>query len=188
MVGEFKNELDKEQYIWLAVSYEIYDGPRPDFRNSHVIWLNVGSGLNCKAEKNPFGASNLTKTGVPKTLVFAESSNPWTSPIDATVMGVGGHLHDGGVSIDFYKNGERICEAKPVYASGAAAAAAAMGSHHANGEHITGMSSCHLMAPIKQNDRFWLTANYDLTKFQGSKTESGQLDEVMGVGTVMLIT
>jgi hypothetical protein len=43
------------------------------------------------------------------------------------------------------------------------------------------------MAPVKQNDRFWLTANYDLTKFQGSKTESGQLDEVMGVGTVMLI-
>jgi hypothetical protein len=137
MIGEFKNELDKEQYIWLAVSYEIYDGPRPDFRNSHVIWLNVNSGLNCKAEPNPFGTSNLTRTGVPKSLVFAESSNPWTSPIDATLLGVGGHLHDGGVSIDFYKNGERICEAKPVYASGAAAAAAAMGSHHADGEHIT---------------------------------------------------
>jgi hypothetical protein len=141
MIGEFKNELDKEQYIWLAVSYEIYDGPRPDFRNSHVIWLSVNSGLNCKAEQNPFGASNLTKDGVPKSLVFAESSNPWTSPINATLMGVGGHLHDGGVSMDFYKNGQRICEAKPVYASGAAAAAASMGSHHADGEHITSVYS-----------------------------------------------
>jgi hypothetical protein len=138
MVGEFKNELDKEQYVWLAISYEIYDGPRPEYRDSHVIWLNLGSGLNCNSkEPNPFGASNLTKAGVPKTLVFAESTNPWTSPIDATLLGVGGHLHDGGISIDFYKNGGKICEAMAKYGSGPEAAAGAMGSHHAGGDHIT---------------------------------------------------
>jgi hypothetical protein len=138
MVGEFKNELDTEQYIWLAVSYEIYDGLRPEYRDSHIIWLNVGSNLNCNPKiPNPFGASNLTKTGVPKSLIFAESTNPWTSPIDATLLGVGGHLHDGGISLDFYQNDGKICEAKAKYASGAAAAAGAMGSHHAGGEHIT---------------------------------------------------
>ena len=69
----------------------------------------------------------------------------------------------------------------------------------------SGMGGCRLGVPMKENDKFWLTANYDFAKHEGeyyhenqvnsitnnyysSKTESGDLDEVMGVGVVLLVT
>jgi hypothetical protein len=111
IIGEYKSEVDREQYVWLALSYEIFDGPQPNWRDAHVIWMSTIGSLNCAKDadaKNPFGASNLTASGVPKALKFTEHSMPWTSPINGIVLGMGGHLHDGGVSIDFYQNDKMV--------------------------------------------------------------------------------
>jgi hypothetical protein len=96
----------------------------------------IGS-LNCAKfvdAKNPFGSSNLTSSGVPKALKFSEHSMPWNSPINGIILGMGGHLHDGGESVEFYQNGKRLCESKATYSS--APGVASMGSHHAGGEHV----------------------------------------------------
>lgn len=190
IVGEYKNEIDREQWVWLALSFELFDGPQPEFRNSHVIWMSTIGSLNCDRDmnqKNPYGASNLTSQGVPKTLAFSEKSMPWTSPINGTIVAMGGHLHDGGISVEFFKNGQKLCESTAQYKSGGTGG---MGSHstHAGGEHVSGMSGCKVAIPIKEQDRFWLAANYNFTLHEGSKTENGDLDEVMGVGTVMVLT
>jgi hypothetical protein len=100
LVGEFKNELEEAQWVWLTIGYEYYDGPRPEFKDSHVAWLTIGQALRCGPKENPFGASNVTSKGVPKSLVFSEATKPWTTPFNFTILGVGGHLHDGGLSID----------------------------------------------------------------------------------------
>lgn len=100
LVGEFKNELEEPQWVWLTIGYEYYDGPRPDFKDSHVAWLTLGQALRCGPKENPFGASNITAKGVPKSLIFSEATKPWTTPFNFTILGVGGHLHDGGISID----------------------------------------------------------------------------------------
>jgi hypothetical protein len=135
LVGEFKNELDQEQWVWLAVTYEIYDGARPEFRDSHVIWMNaVGGGVKCgNVVTNPFGESNVTNKGYPKRKVFSEHTIPWVAPANATILNTGGHLHDGGESIDIFQNGNRICEAKAKYGS---TGSGGMGSNHGAGDHI----------------------------------------------------
>jgi hypothetical protein len=81
------------------VAYEYYDGPRPDFKDTHIAWLNVGKSSCFPNAKSPFGESNLTSHGVPKKLVFEEASIPWTAPVSATILGVGGHLHDGALLV-----------------------------------------------------------------------------------------
>jgi len=114
--------------------------------------------------------------------VFEEASIPWTAPVSATVLGVGGHLHDGGEGIDIYQNNKKVCEAKPTYGAGVG------GMSHGAGEHIKSMTACHLMTSMKPGDTFYLVAKYDLTKHTGGRTDNGELDEVMGVGTILFIT
>jgi hypothetical protein len=66
------------------------------------------------------------------------------------------------------------------------------------------MNGCRLLTPISKGDKIWLAANYNLTKYSGSvffhlvqatqltfsrsTMENGELDEVMGVGTMTIIT
>jgi hypothetical protein len=146
-VGLYKSEVDEDQDIWLSLSWEYFDtATNPGFRDSHVIWMSTLQGLGCKSDKsytrnaqgiplNPFGETNLTAAGVPKKQTFAEHSLPWTSPVNGIIMGMGGHLHDGGTSLEFFGNDKRLCEIKASYASGPAAEGA-MGSNHAGGEHV----------------------------------------------------
>lgn len=100
LVGEFKNELEAAQWVLLTIGYEYYDGPRPDFKDSHIVWLTLAHALRCGAKENPFDAPNITSKGVPKSLVFSEATKPWATPFNFIILGVGGHLHDGGPFID----------------------------------------------------------------------------------------
>jgi hypothetical protein len=189
IVGEYKNEIDKEQWVWLTLTWELFDGKQPTFKDSHVVWMSTIASLNCAKYKNqphPFGEANVTAAGHPKPgkLTFTEHSVPWESPINGTVLGMGGHLHDGATSIDLFMNGKRVCEAKATYSNGPGG----MGSNQSGGEHISSISSCPLGTPLKVNDKFWLAAHYDFTKHQGSLTTTGELDEIMGIGVITLIT
>lgn len=107
--------------------------------------------------------------------MFEEATIPWKSPVDALILGVGGHLHDGGTAIDIYQNDKRVCEAIPTYGTGSG------GMSHGDGEHIKAMTACRLLSPMKAGDTFHLVAKYDLNKHPGGKTDNGELDEVCGV-------
>jgi hypothetical protein len=112
--------------------------------------------------------------------VFQEATIPWKSPVDALILGVGGHLHDGGTAIDIYQNDKRVCEALPTYGTGAG------GMSHGDGEHIKSMTSCRLLSPMKAGDTFHLVAKYDMQKHAGGKTDNGELDEVCQTQTLCL--
>jgi hypothetical protein len=140
MIGEYKSELDREQWVWLTLSWEVFDGPQPRFRDAHVVWLSTISSLNCARTaglRNPFGESNLTSTGAPKTLTFSEKSVPWISPVSGTILGMGGHVHDGATSLELFQNGRRLCESRAGYSKGGSGGMGGMGhADHAGGEHV----------------------------------------------------
>jgi hypothetical protein len=141
VVGEYKSELDREQWVWLTLSWELFDGARPEFRDAHVVWLSTIGSLNCVraagGPRNPFGESNLTSAGVPKTLTFSEKSVPWVSPVDGTILGMGGHVHDGATSLELFQNGRRLCESRAGYSKGGSGGMGGMGrGDHAGGEHV----------------------------------------------------
>jgi hypothetical protein len=140
VVGEYKSELDRAQWVWLTLSWELFEGARPEFRDAHVVWLSTIGSLNCARSagaRNPFGESNLTSAGVPKTLTFSEKSVPWTSPVDGTILGMGGHVHDGATSLELFQNGRRLCESRAGYSKGGTGGMGAKaGAEHAGGEHV----------------------------------------------------
>jgi hypothetical protein len=77
-------------------------------------------------------------------------------------------VHDGGVNIEIYQNGELICNSQAMYRVGNSSPMAA--SHHSTSavaRHISSMSGCRSTAAVKAGDKFHLVANYDFEKNPG---------------------
>jgi hypothetical protein len=89
LINEFQNQNKEEQYVWLTLSFEYYDGPRPNFKDTKIIWLSVGPDICNPKAINPFGPSNMTLMGVPKSRAFEESSIPWKSFYNGRIIGGG---------------------------------------------------------------------------------------------------
>jgi hypothetical protein len=187
LLNEFVNEKEKEQWVWLAVNYEYLPGPLTDYKKAHFMLLSVGP--SCASKTNPFGVSNMTIGGQPKSKVFAEHSIPWTSPWDGTVLGTGGHLHDGGKAVKVYLNDKLICDSVANYAAGASGMGDTMATmqggkksdYDTGAAHIATISGCPVGQRIAKGDKVRLVAEYDFNEHPGLKNNKGELDEVMGM-------
>jgi len=122
-VTELMNMNEEPKWVWLTMSYEYLDGPQPDVHPAHMLYQTIGTGCQVnKGQKNPFGNSNISETAIPHKGLdkFSESSFPWTSPYDGTVIAAGGHLHDGGEDVQIFVNGDVICDSRAIYGKGGA--------------------------------------------------------------------
>jgi hypothetical protein len=174
---ELMNLDPKEKYVWLTISYEYLDGPpKANFKQGHQLFLSIGP--SCSGFVNPYGASNLTAGGQPKTRVFSEKSIPWKSPVNGYILGTGGHLHDGGTSLEVLRNKNVICNSLAVYQRSAGGMG---GMSSGAGMHIAQMKQCANLGALHKGDTITLRANYNFDKHQGMKNKDGQLDEVMGM-------
>jgi hypothetical protein len=199
LATELMNLKDTEQWAWLTITYEMIDGHHSDFKQGRVLWMTIGTPLLvCPGGvwTNPWGASNLTALGLPKSLAFSEHSFPWKSPRDGWILGVGAHMHDGGTSLKVHQNGQVICDSKPKYGKGPGHSMGGMSKRQIAGaaesnndiEHIEKQDQCRFLdgKPLKKGDSMFVQANYDFKQHAGMKNKKGQLDEVMGiVGTVV---
>ena len=70
--------------------------------------LDLGSAAQLAALIGQLAEDSLLDTFDFKN-VFSEYSFPWTSLHDCWVFGGNGHVHNGGVSIEIFKNDELIC-------------------------------------------------------------------------------
>jgi hypothetical protein len=185
VINEFQNQKEEEQYVWLTLTYEYFDGPQPDYKQTKVLWLSVGPSICDPKRPNPFGASNLTVAGQPKLTVFEESSIPWTAPFNGTIVGMGGHLHDGGIHLRIYHNQEEECDATPDY--GKPGKAGLMGGKADDGQsHIEMMEACVSFKDFSVGDTFHLKAEYDFNVHKGMENNKGEMDGVMGIAAVIL--
>src|ERR1700761_7302816 len=112
---EFMNMEDKEKWVWLTLTYDYVEGIPSAYKDARVVWMSIGPNRCGGSAKNPFGTTNVTATQQPLKSVFSEYSFPWTSPHDGWVFGGNGHVHDGGVSIEIFKNDQVICTSVPHY-------------------------------------------------------------------------
>lgn len=168
---ELMNMEDREKWVWLTLTYDYLAGPHPDFKDGKVVWLSVGPS-RCGANiTNPFGKSNLTDSQQPTMAVFTEYSMPWTAPADGYIMGGNGHLHEGGVSTEIYKNAERICTSYPHYSKGGPENMGGMGhgkrqlmgsmsNNNTEIGHIEKQGGCNFDTPIriKKGDVMYVSA------------------------------
>jgi hypothetical protein len=118
LTTELMNLQDKEQWVWLTITYEYLDGHKPEYKDGRMLWMSIGPAtIRCggAAPKSPWGSSNLTAAQQPKVAVFSEHSMPWTAPRDGWILATGGHMHDGGTSLQIFHNDKVICTSEPTY-------------------------------------------------------------------------
>jgi hypothetical protein len=214
---ELMNMDDVEKFVWLTMNYEFVEGPHPEYKLGKTVWTNIAPVPPCPGAKRfDWGPSNLTLAQQPKSQVFSEHSQPWTAPKNGLIMTTGGHLHDGGVSLQVYHNDKVICDSASIYSEkGGGMGAGGLATvkpgttdgmtmtHHTPDMameqtpgakrdkplHIDHQEGCLFMdgLPIVKGDTMHLQANYNFTKFDGAKNAKGELDEVMGITGTLVV-
>jgi hypothetical protein len=175
---EMMNMDNREKWLWLTITYDYLDADYSEFKESKVLWLSIGPPRCGGKVDNPFGVSNLTLKQQPKALVLAEHSIPWVAPLDGWILATNGHMHDGGISTEVYKNKDNICTSIPTYSKTGQSGMGGMGGGlrkrqnqqaSNNGEHIASQTPCFFQQPIalKKNDIMYIKSYYDFTKHQG---------------------
>ena len=177
--SELMNMNNSEKWVWITLTYD-YVEKFQEYKESKVLWVSVGASRCGYTIQNPFGVTNLTKTLQPTKNIFSEHSIPWTAEFDGHLIATNGHMHDGGTSIEMYKNDEVICVSLPQYVSGGNSAMRMINglekrqmghdnSGNKNAEHIATQSPCIFdrPVPLKKGDKIHIKANYNFTSHAG---------------------
>ncbi|KAF2431429.1 hypothetical protein EJ08DRAFT_660018 [Tothia fuscella] len=197
---EVMNMDEKEKWVWLTLNYDYIDHVPAGYKEAKVMWMSIGpnrcaSIFSNTVEPNPFGESNITALLQPKKTVLSEFSFPWVAPKDGYIMGMNGHLHNGGTEIEVFHNGESICKSSPKYGPGGAShmkrqmgPVGGVDYNNTSIDNIVAHNGCWADPPrrFKKGDKVYIRSDYDFTKHPGTKNGEGQLDSIMGmIGTLI---
>ncbi|CAK7226080.1 hypothetical protein SBRCBS47491_006107 [Sporothrix bragantina] len=129
--------------------------------------------------------------------VAVNTTNTTATPKNYKVLVAASHLHDGALQLDIAKNGATICEGvatygqTPEYISEVPGEdmpgmpGMSMGSTELT--HISSIHVCNDAGTTSSNDKWSVTAHYNLTEHQGLETVNGQAKPIMGIGLLFLI-
>jgi hypothetical protein len=163
---ELMNMNPDNRKIYLTVTYEYVPQHPPDFHNVKAMWFDI---TNCGNSFQPAGNGST----------FDFSMSPWKATINATGIGVGGHLHDGGSDVKIYRNQQTLCTATADY-GGNPKYTQTEGTMKGL-KHISYISECANPGPVNVGDEFYITAFYNLTQHPAMRNADGKLDPVMGI-------
>lgn len=138
------------------VKYTIGVQPGADAQNSRPLVPFWADARTC-----PAGAVwNVPGNGGPGAI--ETKTKEWTMPFDGYIAGIGGHMHDGGISITTkHEDGTLICENLASYYLGM----------------LDKISSCVIHDSIKAGEKISVSSRYD---------NSAPHDEVMGISVIYL--
>jgi hypothetical protein len=143
--------------------------------------------LICKVwlDANTCGTSQVK---APSKTTFEIDTKPWTANFDGQVMGMGGHLHDGGTHAEIMWNGKIVCDSVATYGDsslmqGGARSRVAVAS---KSKHISAMSYCLSMKEMKKGDKFLVRGYYDQTIHPMMKSNGGKLEDLMVISIFLV--
>jgi hypothetical protein len=153
LIADLMNMNSLPADVFIEVAYTHAPVSTPGLKPVTPVWLDI----------NQCGTSEMpAKTGQ------YNYQYEWTSTKTGKLLGIGGHLHDGGTNLTIHKNGQLVCDSvatyggRPEYIEGPGAGMPGMA-------HISEMKRCQgtAAAPVTSivvGDKIRLTANYDTTK------------------------
>jgi len=162
LIADLMNMNPTSKQVWMTMYYDYVEDHPAGWDEMKPIWFDVNQ---CGTSEVGGGSAGSN---------FKVSSTPWTASFEGEVMGVGGHIHDGGINLEVISNGQVACnstawygtneEAKkradiikaggvpsanlaPSMVIGSSPPGKAGGGHdHAGGQHIIAMSVCGELA------------------------------------------
>jgi len=107
---------------------------------------------------------------------------------DSRLLGIRGHLHDGGVNLLIKINGQVVCDSLAIYQNEAVGTNAGshgnadpMGTPGGMSNMISDMVTCWEPREVTKGDKLYLEANYDLDKHTVRVQPGGGSAEVMAI-------
>jgi hypothetical protein len=180
-IVDLMNMNMEDKTVYLTMYYDFLEGPLPaGWDDVRVVWFDA----------NQCGTSEVTPTR--QNGAFTISSWKWTPNFTGKILGVGGHLHDGGMQLDIKVNNKVLCSSKAAYAQskeyinggGNGAHGASTHGHGVALKHISSMSSCYVPnIPVTEltKDQSWhVEGQYDYSQHDGNKDGNKQA-EIMAI-------
>lgn len=176
---ELMNMAMKEKTLYITIIYDYVQGHPANFSDIKPVWFDAGL---CSKEMSEVPAPVQTGN-------FTIVAKPWTSTLDGAIMGITGHLHDGGQSVGIDVDGQRVCDSVATYGGtpGSKSSKSPMGAGGAT-VHISGMSRCvgptMPLKMVKKGQKWTLSAFYDYNKSLGMLEPDGKQSDVMGIAVM----
>jgi hypothetical protein len=177
---ELMNMSMDEKVAYVTVTYDYVPGHPKKFVDIKPVWLDAAMCTKSNSEVHPPKESGG----------FTIDAVPWTSTIDGNILGMAGHLHDGGKHVSIYVDGKKERDSVATYGGtpGSIASKSVMGSSAK--VHISGMSTCTAPeVPVKQiraGQQWLLTADYDYDAHPGMLDHEGKQSDIMGIALVFV--
>jgi hypothetical protein len=182
-IVDMMNMNMEDRTMYLTMTYEFVDGPLPSgWKSIKPIWLDV----------NQCGTSEVHAPHADQK--FTITSKPWTPNIEGDIAFTIGHLHDGGLNLEFFTNDKTMqCDSvakygeKPefVYAGNTKM----MNGDLLAKEHISTMTTCthdnSAVKRVEKNQTWTIKGHYDYGKRAGNIADGEQMD-IMGLGIVFV--
>ena len=103
LIMDLMNMNNQAKEVYLTIYYDYVDGHPQTMSEVKPVWLDAAQ---C-------GTSEISGRSPGARFDFA--SPAWIANFEGTVLGTGGHLHDGGVKVDIVVNSKVICTSVPTY-------------------------------------------------------------------------
>jgi hypothetical protein len=101
-IVDFMNENKEDKVVYLTMTYDFIDGRPEGFSNFRSIWLDVAQ-------------CGTSEVAPPAGKTQFDVSQTWVANLDATILGAGGHLHDGGSHLTLDVDGKTVCDSVASY-------------------------------------------------------------------------
>lgn len=140
VVIELMNDASVESTVNIVVRYEVIEANSEvgnDYRGIAAVWLDLT------------GCGNADIDVKSTTESFEYRTPDWTSSVNGVLVDVGGHMHDGGLNMTMYKNGDPSCVSMQLYDNQAAE------------QHIVAAGICKDAGRVEKGDVLWADAKYD---------------------------
>lgn len=171
------NMEDKSVYI--SMYYDYLEGTLPEgWSDVKTVWLDAA---NC-------GTGDITPPQ--QTGSFQISSTAWQPNFSGKIIGVTGHVHDGGTIVDVKTNDEMMCRTHTRYAETSRFVYNQMSMDKDSKparNHISSMTPCAntQVQTLETNQNVQVVGSYDFDKRPGN-IEKGKQDEIMAIALMLV--
>jgi hypothetical protein len=176
---DLMNTNSQRKSVYLTITFEYINGKPKGFDDIRPVWFDVDQ---CGVSDVRAKSSNS----------YVLNARTWHANFNGKVVGMAGHLHDGGINLVVSRNGAQVCDSKatyggsPEYISPSMKMGGTLGIGGNDNKHISHMTSCyttdkHSLGKVAPGQSWNLKAWYDYHKAPGMPTDSGKPSDVMAI-------
>jgi hypothetical protein len=178
LIVDLMNQSAEDKIVYVTMYYDYVDSIRKDWDEVKPVWFDVAQ---CA----------FSEVFPPKQDgEFTVTASPWVANIDGKVIGIAGHVHDGGTNVRISVDEKPACNSVASYGTSPEFVqkdlAASGHSHGGAMEHISKMTMCFPenglgVAQVTKGQKWVLNADYNYGKFKGMTNKRGTQDTIMGI-------